>query len=137
MAAENLQNIMGISFRMNICQLTEILPLLLHRCSEWFPWRCVELRSWVCVPSYRQRLLTIYSDSLDASVSSDQQSQEEWFERRLKAASLFGQAGLYRESEAMLSSAIESEQDQGRLADLLHALADVSWKAQQVSTFVS
>jgi hypothetical protein len=92
----------------------------------------VELRFWRTVPSYRQRLLTIYTDALEAHLSTVD-NQQEWFERRLKAASLFGQAGLYRESESIVSSAIENEEDQGRLADLLHALADVSWKAQQVS----
>jgi len=42
-----------------------------------------------------------------------------------------GQAGLYRESELLLNAALAKEDDEGRLADLFHALADVLWKAQQ------
>jgi hypothetical protein len=38
-----------------------------------------------------------------------------------------GQAGLYRDSEEILNAALAKEEDEGRQADLLHALADVLW----------
>ena len=38
-----------------------------------------------------------------------------------------GQAGLYKDSEVLLNAALAMEEDEGRQADLLHALADVLW----------
>lgn len=85
------------------------------------------LSSWVSLPAYRERLLSVYTDALQ-----EQREGSDMLRRRLQVAQFFGQAGLYNQSEKFLKDAIQSETDDSRLADLLHALADVSWKAYQV-----
>lgn len=96
---------------------------------EWMPWRCLEVRFWVTVPHYQSKLGQIYTDALRISPASC--TDEEVHARQLGVSVFFGQAGLYTTAETLLNNALADEHDHGRQADLLHALADVLWKAQQ------
>lgn len=96
---------------------------------EWMPWRCTELRHWVSIPSYQSKMGQIYTDALSQTAESC--TSDELHMRQLAISVLLGQAGLYLISENLLNAALEREKEEGRAADLLHALADVLWKAQQ------
>jgi tetratricopeptide (TPR) repeat protein len=96
---------------------------------EWMPWRCLEVRFWVTVPHYQSKLGKIYTDALRISPASC--TDDEVHARQLGVSVFFGQAGIYKTAETLLNEALAREQDDGRQADLLHALADVLWKAQQ------
>ena len=96
---------------------------------EWMPWRCLEVRFWVSIPNYQSKLGQIYTEALTRS--AEECSSDEVHARHLQVSVFLGQAGLYRDSEHLLNAALEKEEDDGRKADLLHALADVLWKAQQ------
>ena len=103
------------------------LTTCIHR--EWMPWRCMEVRFWVSIPNYQSMLSRIYTNALAKSVQEC--SSDEVHSRHLQVSVFLGQAGLYTESESLLNAALGREGDEGRQADLLHALADVLWKAQQ------
>ncbi len=74
-------------------------------------------------------LSRIYTNALAKSVQEC--SSDEVHSRHLQVSVFLGQAGLYTDSESLLNAALGREGDEGRQADLLHALADVLWKAQQ------
>ena len=96
---------------------------------EWMPWRCLDVRFWVSIPKYQSKLGEIYTQALDKC--KDECSSDEVHARHLQVSVFLGQAGLYKDSEAILNKALATEEDENRQADLLHALADVLWKAQQ------
>jgi hypothetical protein len=89
----------------------------------------MEVRFWVSIPNYQSMLSRIYTNALAKSVQEC--SSDEVHSRHLQVSVFLGQAGLYTDSESLLNAALGREGDEGRQADLLHALADVLWKAQQ------